>query len=83
VERARATWTDERLDDLSRRVEDGFRRLDEDIRALRAEVSSRFDAQDARIDGRFDTLQRTMIQVGGGIIATMIVGFISLIATQL
>jgi hypothetical protein len=27
VEGARATWTDERLDDLSRRVEDGFNRV--------------------------------------------------------
>jgi hypothetical protein len=81
VERSRETWTDERLDDLSRRMDDGFRRVDADIRSLRAEVSARFDAQDARIDGRFDSLQRTMIQVGGGIIATMIVGFISVLAS--
>jgi hypothetical protein len=86
VERARETWTDERLDDLSRRVDDGFRRVDEDIRALRSEMNARFDAQDVRltaVDGRFDSLQRTMIQVGGGLIATMIVGFISLFAAQL
>jgi hypothetical protein len=31
----RATWSDERLDDLSRRVDNGFDRLDHDIRELR------------------------------------------------
>lgn len=28
MERARTTWTDERLDGLSRRVDDGFNRVD-------------------------------------------------------
>jgi hypothetical protein len=68
MERARATWTDERLDDLARRMDDGFRRVDEDLRALNA---------------RIDTLQRTMIQVAGGMMATFLAGFLSLIATQL
>jgi hypothetical protein len=68
VERARATWTDERLDDLVRRVDDGFNRLDADLRAM----SSRIDA-----------LQRTMIQVAGGMMATFVAGFLGLIATQL
>ncbi len=60
----RDSWTDERLDDLSRRVDDGFKRVDGDLRAL---------------DARFDALQRTMLQVGGGVIAALI----GLIATQL
>jgi hypothetical protein len=72
MEPARATWTDERLDDLARRVDDGFSRLDEDMRSLRTEVT-------ARIDG----LQRTMLQLGGGMIAAYLVGFGGLIATQL
>ena len=38
-----------------------------------------FDAQDARIDG----LQRTILQMGGGLIATFLIGFVSLVATQL
>jgi hypothetical protein len=42
-------------------------------------MHARFDAQDARIDG----LQRTILQVGGGFIATFLVGFISLVATQI
>jgi hypothetical protein len=75
VERARATWTDERLDDLSRRMDDGFRRVDEDLRSLRAEISG--------INGRMDSLQRTMIQVAAGMMATFLAGFLGLIATQL
>jgi hypothetical protein len=71
----RETWTDERLDDLSRRMDAGFARVDADIRALGKSTNE-----------RFDDLQRTMLQVGGGLIGVMIVGTLSLIgviATQL
>jgi hypothetical protein len=36
----RETWTDERLDDLGRKVDEGFARVDADIRELRVEISS-------------------------------------------
>jgi hypothetical protein len=82
-------WSDERLDDLNQRVESGFNRLDADLRNLRVEMISRFDRVDSRfdrvdarfvhVDDRFDALQRTMLQVGGGIV----VALIGLIATQL
>jgi archaellum component FlaC len=77
----RPTWTDERLDDLSHRVDDGFNRVDGQFGRVDqqfARVDARFDRIDARIDG----MQRTMIQVGGGMIVTMIVGFAGVIATQ-
>jgi hypothetical protein len=45
-------------------VDEGFGRVDADLRAL---------------DGRFDLLQRTMLQIGGGVI----VALAGLIATQL
>jgi hypothetical protein len=64
MESMRQSWTDERLDDLNTRVDDGFRRVDADLRELNA---------------RFDALQRTMLQVGGGVI----VALVGLIATQL
>jgi hypothetical protein len=35
---ARETWTDERLDDLNKRVDDGFSDMREEFRALRAEI---------------------------------------------
>jgi hypothetical protein len=86
MEPAKANWTDERLDDMARRMDDGFNRVDMDIRALRAEMSSlrtemsaRFEASDAR----FDAFQRTMLQLGGGMIVTFVVGFASLLAAQL
>ncbi|MGV1050078.1 MAG: hypothetical protein ACOYD4_16315 [Solirubrobacterales bacterium] len=64
MEAGRNTWTDSRLDDLSRRVDVGFARVDADLREVNA---------------RIDSLQRTMIQLGGGVI----VALIGLIATQL
>ncbi|MGH2990249.1 MAG: hypothetical protein ACRDVF_18435 [Microbacterium sp.] len=70
MERARATWTDERLDDLSRRVDGGFNRVDQDIRELRSEMNARFDG-----------LQRTIIQVGGGAIVAVLATLASVIAT--
>lgn len=68
---ARQSWTDERLDDLNRKVDQGFARLDADMRAL---------------NGRFDSLQRTLIQVGfafGAALLTLIAAVLGLIGTQL
>jgi len=60
----REAWTDERLDDLSKKMDQGFSRLDAEMRAL---------------NGRFDSLQKTLIQVNGAIVAALV----GLIATQL
>jgi hypothetical protein len=59
-----AAHTDQRFDSLERRMEDGFNRVDAELEAL---------------NGRFDALNRTLLQVGGGII----VALIGIIATQL
>jgi hypothetical protein len=64
----RSTWTDSRLDDLNVRVTE----VRDEVRELRAEVHSEFGA-----------LKRTMIQVGGGLIGTLLVGMLGLVATQL
>lgn len=75
----REAWTDVRLDDLRESMGQGFGRVDSGIRDLRSEMHDRFD----RIDARFDALQRTLLQVGGGIVATFGAALIGLIATQL
>lgn len=67
----RESWTDERLDDLSQKVDQGFGRLDAEMRALNA---------------RFDSLQRVLLQVGftlGAALLAMIAALIGTIATQL
>jgi hypothetical protein len=78
MERARGTWTDERLDDLSRRMDQGFARVDGDLRLLRGEMSS----MRSELSGRIDALQRTMIQLVGAIVAANLAAVITLIATR-
>jgi hypothetical protein len=83
MEAVRESWSDDRLDDLNRRVEDGFRRVDADIRGLRSGMNDRFNRVDARLesmedrfDKRFDSLQRTMIWLCGSL-SVSIVGLIA------
>lgn len=64
----RSTWTDSRLDDLNGRVTE----IRDEVRELRTEVHREIGA-----------LKRTMIQIGGGIIGTLMVGILGLIGTQL
>jgi hypothetical protein len=68
MEAMRESWTDGRLDDLNGKVD-----------ALRVEMRTEF----VHLDDRFDALQRTLLQIAGGTIATLIAGFASIIATQL
>ena len=78
-------WTDERLDDLSRRTEAGFARIDEDLRSLRVEIGGRFNSHDQRFDAlerRLDALQRLMIQFGGGMLVATLATLVSVLATR-
>jgi hypothetical protein len=67
----REKWTDERLDELNKRVDDGFAdtkaamregfaRVDADIRELRADVKA--------LNVRFDALNRNLI---GGLVVLL------------
>ena len=73
MEAVRSRWTDERLDDLSRRMDLGFQRVDEEFRALRAEMNARFDSLHARHAGR---CSGTMIAMMVSMMATIIGGFL-------
>ena len=67
----RSTWTDSRLDDLNGRVggiATEMKELRQDVRGLR---------------GEFGAMQRTIMQIGGGLIGTLLVGMLGLLATQL
>ena len=110
-------WNDARLDDLSKRVDEGFMSVNhrfelvdqrfEQVDQRFEQVDQRFEQVDQRFDridrslervddnfkivnkkiddnllllmGRFDTLQRTLLQAT----VVMIVGLIGLIATQI
>jgi len=79
----RDAWTDERMDDLSTRMDRGFDRVDTDIREVRARTDNGFERVDDKIrelrtemNARFDAMQRTMIIGFASIVA-------SVIATQL
>jgi len=65
MERARATWTDERLDDLAHHIVGGFDRLDTDIRELRTDVRE---------------LRTLMIQLSGATIAAILGTLVTLLA---
>lgn len=68
----RVTWTDERLDDLSRRVDSGFERLDADMRVLRGELSSGLSDVRNEIAEFRSTMVKAFIGIGGGIIVSLI-----------
>jgi hypothetical protein len=82
----RAAWTDERLDDLARRMDAGFERIDARIDSVGDRLDARIDglgsSLNARIDalaGRIDALQVAVLRFGAG----MMIGFIGLIAAVL
>jgi hypothetical protein len=60
---ARETWTDERLDDLTKHMDQSFAEVRAELRQQRGEMArqrdmdGRFDAQQAYMDGRFDAQQ--------------------------
>jgi uncharacterized protein YjbJ (UPF0337 family) len=68
----RETWTDERLDDLSGRVSEGFGRLDADLRAqrtelidLRKDMGSEFVAVRREMKAGFDRIDERFDRIDG------------------
>ena len=71
----RQAWTDERLDDLKgsvdrldQRMEGGFRDNGTELRAIRSDMTAQ---------------NRMIVQLFGGMFATMLIGFLAVIATIL
>src|SRR3954471_13385870 len=94
---AREAWTDERLDDLNKKVDDGFKEMHAEFRALRGEMMSEFQAVRAEAKGEFQgvrgeiqgirnevaAMNRNLNQLTWGLIGTVFVGFLGIIATIL
>jgi hypothetical protein len=83
----RAAWTDERLDDLSTRMDAGFERVDRDIRDLRGDMNRGF--ADVRQELRAETksvradlgaeiaeLRTLMWRLNGGIFIAVVSSFL-------
>ncbi|MGC1166581.1 MAG: hypothetical protein WA862_10775 [Solirubrobacterales bacterium] len=93
MEAMRDAWTDPRLDDLNHRVDSGFEETTREFQAVRLEMRTEFAAVRSEIGSlRAETgaelrgmrsemaaLNRTVLQVGAGAIATLIVGFTAIL----
>lgn len=71
----REAWTDERLDDLKKGVDDGFTKVDARFDRLEA----RMDAQFGQMNERFDRMQQTLI----GSAVVLVAALLGILATQL
>jgi hypothetical protein len=66
---------DERLDDLNHRVDEGFKEMRAEFRAVRLESRTEF----ATVRGEIAALHRTLLQLFGGMMATFVVGFTAIL----
>lgn len=74
METMRESWTDARMDDFAKHTDQRFD-------ALERRMENGF----GEINVRFDALQRTLLQLGGGLLAALVVllaALIGLIGTQ-
>jgi 16S rRNA C1402 N4-methylase RsmH len=78
MEAMREKWTDERLDDLNHRVDEGFKEAHREFQALRLEIRTEFRG----LRSEMATLNRTMLQIEAGAIATFAIGLLGLAAAQ-
>jgi len=64
----REKWTDDRLDDLNKKVDDGFARVEGDIRELRVEVKKQGESLRAEMSARLgETETRLEKKIDDGI----------------
>jgi hypothetical protein len=86
----REKWTDERLDDLNKKVDDGFAdtkaemragflRVDGQIKELRREMNARFDS----VDNRFDSMKTSIDARFDALNRNLIGGLVVVVATLL
>jgi predicted nucleic acid-binding Zn-ribbon protein len=95
----REAWTDERLDKLENRMDEGFREVRAEIRSIRGdmgelrgeigqvreelgELRAEIKGLEKKFDAKFDAMNRTL-QIGFGLIGSVLVGILGLTAAQL
>ncbi len=74
----REKWTDERLDDLNKKVDHGFADTKAEFRELRREMDERFNS----VDARFDAVNRNMLAGFFVVVAAIIGSNAALIASS-
>jgi hypothetical protein len=83
MEAMRESWTDGRLDDFSHHVDERFNRVEAELRTQRFEMKTEFASLRREMDSRFDSVQRLILQVGGGMIGILALGILTVLATRL
>jgi hypothetical protein len=88
----RETWTDERLDDLTKQMDENFREVRADLRQQREATAAEFTAlrkefaevtgQGTKPEAKIDGLVRT-VQIGFWLIGSFLVGLMGMFAAQL
>ena len=68
-------WNDDRLDEMSRRMDAGFKEMRDGF----ARVDARFAQMDAKFEAKFDKLFIAIITVGGGFAATTIASLLGVL----
>jgi hypothetical protein len=71
---AREAWTDERLDDLTKHMDESFQEVRADLREHRERMDKMMVKQE-RMDAKFDVAMRTM-QIGFSAIGVMLAALI-------
>ncbi|TMK55540.1 MAG: hypothetical protein E6G51_12800 [Actinobacteria bacterium] len=66
MERPMDNWNDDRLDELSRRMDEGF----EEMREGFARIDGRFERLERSIDKRFERLYLLLITAAVGVVAS-------------
>jgi hypothetical protein len=62
------SWNDDRLDELSRRMDDGFKEMRVEMREGFARMDQRFE----QVDKRFERLYYTLITASFGLVVSVI-----------
>jgi uncharacterized coiled-coil DUF342 family protein len=79
----REAWTDERLDDLNKKVDEGFKEMRTEFRAVRAEIREEVGgvrSEMAEIRNELGALNRTIHQFLFAVVGTIFLGFMGTIA---